>query len=47
MRCRARLGVRLAEAIKLLARAHQSAVWERTRQVLRMRSTLPVGSRAG
>jgi len=30
----------LADAIKLLARAHQSAVWERTRQVLRMRSTL-------
>ncbi len=30
----------LAEAIKLLARAHQTAVWERTRQVLRMRSTL-------
>ncbi|MGI8450508.1 MAG: IS110 family transposase [Streptosporangiaceae bacterium] len=30
----------LADAIKLLARAHQTAVWERTRQVLRMRSTL-------
>ena len=30
----------LAEAIKLLARAHQTAVWERTPQVLRMRSTL-------
>ncbi len=30
----------LAEAVKLLARAHQTAVWERTRQVLRMRSTL-------
>ena len=30
----------LADAIKLLARAHQSAVWVRTRQVLRMRSTL-------
>jgi len=30
----------LAEAIKLLARAHQTAVWERTRQLLRMRSTL-------
>jgi len=30
----------LADAIKLVARAHQTAVWERTRQVLRMRSTL-------
>ncbi len=30
----------LADAVKLLARAHQSAVWERTRQTLRMRSTL-------
>jgi len=30
----------LAETIKLLACAHQTAVWERTRQVLRMRSTL-------
>ncbi|MEO7588250.1 MAG: IS110 family transposase [Arachnia sp.] len=30
----------LADAIKLLARAHQSAVWERTRHVLRMRSAL-------
>lgn len=30
----------LADAIKLLARAHQTAVWERTRQVLRLRSTL-------
>jgi len=30
----------LADAVKLLARAHQTAVWERTRQVLRMRSTL-------
>jgi len=30
----------LADAIKLLARAHQTAVWERTRQVLRMRSAL-------
>jgi transposase len=28
----------LADAIKLLARAHQTAIWERTRQVLRMRS---------
>ena len=30
----------LADAIKLVARAHQSAIWERTRHVLRMRSTL-------
>jgi transposase len=30
----------LADAIKLLARAHQTAVWERTRQVLRLRSAL-------
>lgn len=30
----------LADAIKLLARAHQNAIWERTRQVLRLRSTL-------
>ncbi len=30
----------LAEAIKLLARAHQTAIWERTRQVLRMRAVL-------
>ena len=30
----------LSEAIKLLARAHQSAIWERTRHVLRLRSTL-------
>lgn len=30
----------LADAIKLVARAHQSAVWERTRHVLRMRSAL-------
>ena len=30
----------LADAIKLLARAHQTAIWERTRQVLRLRSTL-------
>ena len=30
----------LADAVKLLARAHQTAVWERTRQVLRLRSTL-------
>ena len=28
----------LAEAIKLLARAHQTAIWDRTRQVLRLRS---------
>jgi transposase len=30
----------LADAIKLLARAHQSAIWERTRHVLRLRSAL-------
>jgi transposase len=30
----------LADSIKLLARAHQTAIWERTRQVLRLRSTL-------
>ena len=30
----------LADAVKLLARAHQSAVWERTRHVLRLRSAL-------
>jgi len=30
----------LAGAVKLVARAHQTAVWERTRQVLRMRSIL-------
>ncbi|GIE89744.1 IS110 family transposase [Actinoplanes regularis] len=30
----------LAESVKLLARAHQSLVWDRTRQVLRLRSTL-------
>jgi transposase len=30
----------LADSIKLLARAHQTAVWERTRHVLRLRSTL-------
>jgi hypothetical protein len=30
----------LVDAIKLVARAHQTAVWERTRHVLRMRSTL-------
>lgn len=30
----------LADAVKLLARAHQTAVWERTRHVLRLRSTL-------
>jgi len=28
------------DAVKLVARAHQTAIWERTRQVLRMRSTL-------
>jgi transposase len=30
----------LAEAVKLVARAHQSLIWDRTRQVLRLRSTL-------
>jgi transposase len=30
----------LVDAVKLIARAHQTAVWERTRQVLRMRSAL-------
>jgi transposase len=30
----------LADAIKLLARAHQTAIWERARQVLRLRSAL-------
>ena len=30
----------LADAVKLLARAHQSAVWERTRHQLRLRSAL-------
>jgi len=30
----------LVDAVKLLARAHQTAVWERTRQVLRLRSML-------
>ena len=30
----------LVDAVKVVARAHQTAVWERTRQVLRMRSTL-------
>jgi hypothetical protein len=30
----------LVDAVKLLARAHQTAIWERTRQTLRMRSTL-------
>jgi transposase len=30
----------LADSVKLLARAHQTAVWERTRHVLRLRSTL-------
>ena len=29
-----------AEAVKLLARAHQRLVWDRTRQVLRLRSVL-------
>jgi len=30
----------LVDAVKLLARAHQTAIWERTRQILRLRSTL-------
>jgi transposase len=30
----------LADAVKLVARAHQTAIWERTRHVLRLRSTL-------
>ena len=30
----------LAEAIKVLARAHQSMIWDRTRQVQRMRAAL-------
>ena len=30
----------LADAIKLLSRAHQTAIWERTRHVLRLRSAL-------
>ncbi len=30
----------LVEAVKLLARAHQTAVWERTRHLLRLRSAL-------
>ena len=30
----------LADSVKLLARAHQTAVWERTRHVLRLRSAL-------
>lgn len=30
----------LAGAVKLLARAHQTAIWERTRQTLRLRSAL-------
>jgi transposase len=29
-----------AEAVKLLARAHQSLIWDRTRQVLRLRAAL-------
>jgi transposase len=35
----------LVDAVKLLARAHQTAAWERTRQVLRLRSTLREYSR--
>ena len=30
----------LADAVKLVPRAHQTAIWERTRQVLRLRSAL-------
>ena len=30
----------MAEAVKLLARAHQSLIWDRTRQMLRLCSTL-------
>ena len=30
----------LADAVKLLARAHQTAIWERTRHVLRLRPVL-------
>ena len=30
----------LVDSVKLVARAHQTAIWERTRQVLRLRSTL-------
>ena len=30
----------LVDAVKLVARAHQTAIWERSRQVLRLRSTL-------
>lgn len=30
----------LAEAVKLLARSHQTAIWERTRHLLRLRSAL-------
>lgn len=30
----------LAEAVKLVVRAHQTAIWERTRHVLRLRSNL-------
>ena len=29
------------EAVKLVARTHQSMIWDRTRQVLRLRSALP------
>jgi hypothetical protein len=29
-----------AQAVKLVARAHQTLVWERDREVLRLRSTL-------
>ncbi len=30
----------IAEAVKLLARAHQNLIWDRTRQMLRLRSAL-------
>src|SRR3954452_18980593 len=31
----------LGEAVKLVARSHQSLVWDRTRQVLRLRGVFP------
>lgn len=37
---RSSAGLVLMDAVKLLARAHQTAIWERTRQMLRLRSTL-------
>ena len=30
----------LAEAVKVLARAHQTLIWDRSRQVLRLRAAL-------